>query len=541
MRIQPIALTSENKIIQDYRKQTEQILHKFHYNPYDQEEYNRRFQDLNTRTYKRKELASHLKRVNQTWGAPDQTLQNIDRLEQENSVVVVGGQQAGLLTGPLYTIHKIISILVMAEEQERELGVPVLPVFWIAGEDHDYDEINHIHMPYTPRMKKFKVLQKQTEKSAVSEMVMDQEALKTWLYRIFTQLQETNLTKDLYSIISEELMEAETFVDFFANLVFKLFPSKGLILMDAQNPELRRLESDYFTKIIEAQPRISDGVVRSLHQSAQQGYAVNLEADYNDAHLFYKHNGDRVLLIREENGDWVGKQGECRLTTEQLLQVAEEQPELLSNNVVSRPIMQELVLPTLSFIAGPGEVGYWSALKPAFEALEIQMPPVTPRLSITLLDRKREKWMDRHMVSVEDAINAGVSENKSQWIAMQSYPPIEQLSDEVKKAIERAHQPLKEKAHAIRDDIGQLAEKNLFYLFRDVEFLQEKMEKALEDKHARELSVFDEIDLTIHPEGGLQERVWNILPWVNQYGLTMAEDLCSLPYDWKKAHHVIYL
>ncbi|QHE52092.1 bacillithiol biosynthesis cysteine-adding enzyme BshC [Pontibacillus sp. HMF3514] len=540
MRIQPIDLTNENRLMQDYRSQSNHILQKFHYNPYKKSDFKQRLEHIQKRSYKRDELADHLHQVNSKWGAPEQTLSNIEKVRDPESVVVVGGQQAGLLTGPLYTIHKIISILVLAEQQESELGIPVLPVFWIAGEDHDFDEINHIHMPYGQRMKKFKIMQKQNEKLSVSDMEMDEEAIKTWLERLFSQLDETELTNDLYHNLLKELAASQSFVDYFARILFYLFPEKGLILMDSDHPELRELESDYFKDMIRNQERISEGVVRALHESAQQGYPINLEADSSDGHLFYEQGG-RTLLVRNEEGNWEGKQNECSFTTEELLQIAEENPEKLSNNVVTRPLMQELVLPTLSFIAGPGEVGYWAALKPAFEALDIEMPPVTPRLSISLLDRKSEKWMNKHSLQVQKAVNEGVSEDKNYWISMQSYPPIEQLSDEVKKAIERAHRPLKEKAHSIRDDIGQLAEKNLFELFRDVEFLQERMIHALEDKHTRELEVFDAVDLTLNPEGKLQERTWNILPWINKYGITLGERLCDIEYDWTKPHHVVYL
>ncbi len=540
MRIQPIDLTNENRLMTDYRSQAENIKQKFHYNPYNQQDYKDRLEHIESRGYKRDELADHLHDVNKKWGAPEATLSNIERLRDPKSVVVVGGQQAGLLTGPLYTIHKIVSILVSSQQQEDALGVPVLPVFWIAGEDHDYEEINHIHMPYGQRMKKFKTMQKQTERISVSEMEMDKEAVKTWLERLFTQLDETELTNDLYHILNQELDNSATFVDYFAKVLFKLFPEKGLILMDSDHSELRKLESDYFKKMIQHQGSISEGVVRALHESAQQGYPINLEANPSDGHLFYNHGG-RTLLVRNEDGNWEGKQQEFSFTTDELIRIAEDSPEMLSNNVVTRPIMQELVLPTLSFIAGPGEVGYWAALKPAFEALGLKMPPVTPRLSISLLDRKSEKWMNKHSLQVQKAVNEGVSEDKNYWISMQSYPPIEQLSDEVKKAIERAHRPLKDKAHSIRDDIGQLAEKNLFELFRDVEFLQERMIHAMEEKHSRELAIFDEVDLTLNPEGKLQERTWNILPWVNLYGLNLGERLSEMEYDWTKPHHVVYL
>ncbi|KGX88548.1 hypothetical protein N784_07715 [Pontibacillus litoralis JSM 072002] len=541
MWIQPIQLQKQSELMKQYRQQAHEVLDKFHYNPFESSDYQQRCEEINERSYQRERLAEHLRFVNEQWGASDDTLANIERLKQPNSVVVVGGQQAGLLTGPLYTIHKIVSILVMAREQEAALGVPVIPIFWIAGEDHDYEEINHVYMPQSPRMKKFRIMQKQLTKASISEVEMDYDHVITWLDRLFAQMKETSYTTEVYQFIKEKLDQSNSFVDFFAKLTTALFAEKGLVLLDAHHPQLRTMESDYFKQMIHHQSEISKGVAEALNESSRQGYVINLDVDIQDGHLFYHHNGDRILLVRNQDGLWEGKNGECSFTLEEMLDIAEHEPSKLSNNVVTRPLMQDLLLPTLAFVGGPGEIAYWSVLKPAFESVGVQMPPVVPRKSITLLDRKSEKCLNRHMIDVEKAISFGVAEQKNQWIAMQSYPPIEQLSDEVKKAIERAHRPLKEKAKEIQADLGQLAEKNLFHLFRDVEFLQERMESALQEKYRSELEMFDTLDVIVNPEDGLQERMWNILPWMNEYGLELPNRLCEQSFDVHDSHYVVYL
>src|SRR5699024_8817028 len=156
-----------------------------------------------------------------------------------------------------------------------------------------------------------------------------------------------------------------------------------IVLIDSADEAVRKMESNYFIQLIEKQPEISKGVYHSLEDLKKSGYAVSLEADPEDGHLFYHLNGERILLTRDEEGNWQGKQGECLLSNEELIQIAKDQPELLSNNVATRPLMQELLFPTLAFIGGPGEIAYWAALQRAFAALEIKMPPVVPRLSLT--------------------------------------------------------------------------------------------------------------------------------------------------------------
>src|SRR5690606_19978459 len=117
---------------------------------------------------------------------------------------------------------------------------------------------------------------------------------------------------------------------------------------------------------------------QTIEQLKESGYDVNLDLGENCGHLFYHGNNSRVLLTRDASGEWVGKQNEVSLSTEQLLEIAKNRPELLSNNVVTRPLMQECLFPSIAFIGGPGEVAYWAALKGVFQMMDMTMPPVVP-------------------------------------------------------------------------------------------------------------------------------------------------------------------
>ncbi|QDP40084.1 bacillithiol biosynthesis cysteine-adding enzyme BshC [Radiobacillus deserti] len=540
MWIDPIKLQNQNNLIQDYRTNKKDILDFFDYAPHDPETFLNRLDELKNRSFKREELVPILMEINKEWNASEETLNNIKRLKNEDSVVVIGGQQAGLLTGPLYTIHKIISIIYLARKQEELLKVPVIPVFWIAGEDHDYDEINHVMMPLQDRMKKYRTLQQVHQKKAISEQSLDKNKTKQWLEMVFATLQETEYTASLFAFCYSLVDESETFVDFFARLIFYLFENEGLVLVDSNDKRIRKLESDYFVQMIERQPSISDAVHQSLQKLQQKGYSVSLDAAEDDGHLFLQVNGERILLIRE-GAEWVGKQGECRYSHAELIEIAKQTPELLSNNVVTRPLMQELVFPSIAFLGGPGEVAYWSALKQVFHSFDIKMPPVLTRLSFTLIDHKLKKLLEKRLVQASAAVNNGVLHEKANWLASQASPPIEQVVDQVKLAIERNHAPLREIAKNMRADLGELAEKNLFHVFREVEFLEDRLARAFEEKHQHVLHEYDTIHVALHPEGGLQERLWNVLPYLNKYGKEFILDMLQQDYDFGKEHYLVYL
>lgn len=541
MRIQPINIQTQNKLIQDYRNENEQIMQHFDYNPFESDVFLKRLEDLQHKNVNREQLANVLHSLNTNWNAPSSTFANIERLRKDDSLVVIGGQQAGLLTGPMYTINKVISIIHLARQQEEQLRVPVVPVFWIAGEDHDFDEINHVFMQDQSKMKKYKLLQRVLDKKAVSNIAIDEDIAYEWIDTLFGKLNETNYTKDLYDSIRGYLNNSETYVDFFAQIIFQLFENEGLVLIDSNDSQVRQLESSYFVNLIENQPKTTNAIMKSFKGMTELGHSLSIDAASNDANIFYQNGYERVLLVRSDNGDWIGKNNEVSLTNEEILNIAKHKPELLSNNVMTRPLMQELVFPTLAFVGGPGEISYWSVLKEAFHVNNMKMPPIIPRLSFTIVERQVEKLLNKYKITVEDAVSNGVMEVKENWLAAKSDPSVEHLANQLKQTIDEAHQPLRELAKSIRSDIGDLANKNLDYLLRDVAFLEKRILKTIEEKYKMEINEFNKLQLSLRPNGGLQERTWNPLPWINQYGTDFITELSEQSCSYEKEHFLIYL
>lgn len=539
MQINPAPLHNQSRLIKDYRNQKAKLIDFFDYPPFGS--YQERIEHIKQREFDRKNLMNVLLKMNKDWDAPQQTLQNIKRLEAEDSTVVIGGQQAGLLTGPLYTINKVISIIQLARQKEKEFEIPVIPVFWIAGEDHDFEEINHVYLPNCHRMQKHKLNTLWNNKRPVSELPFDRKLVHEWMEQLFQVLPETEYTEDLYEGLHSCINLSNSYTDFFARILLHLFKEEGLVLIDSANEDVRHLEQNYFITLIKKQPQISEGIHTSVRQLKNLGYELTLDAEKNDGHLFYHFHGDRILLIRNEEGNWVGKNGEVILSTEELIDTVKTKPQNLSNNVVTRPLMQELLFPTLAFVGGPGEIAYWAALKPAFHAIGIMMPPVIPRWSLTYIDRLTEKNAQKFDLTIEQLINEGVAEFRENWLQSKVTPPINELANDVKEKIEHAHQPLREMANEIRADISLLAEKNLQYLYREIEFLERKMNQAVEEKYVQELNMLHHLEMVLYPNGGLQERTWNPLPLINKYGSDWLKAILRTPLSLRDDHYIVYL
>lgn len=541
MRIETIELKNKTNIMSHYRKNDSQIMRFFDYHPFN--DYKSRLEYIQQRTYNREELVQALRIMNDQWGAPKSTQINIEKLRSENAVTVIGGQQAGLLTGPLYTINKMISIIKHAKQQEEKLNVPVVPVFWIAGEDHDYDEINHIHLlsRSEPELKKHSLPTYIQKKIPISNIKLNEVGVQEWVDNIFRQLQETDVTKDLYQSIYNSYHRSETLVDFFARILFTLFSDDGIVLVDSNDRQIRQIESDYFIKLIEHQKEVTSNLYLSAQKVKQAGYSLSLDLEADDAHLFYHYQDERILLKRMEDGQWAGKQNEVKLTTEELLQIAQETPHLLSNNVVTRPLMQEMLFPTLAFIGGWGEISYWAVLKQAFDTLDMKVPPVVPRLSLSYIDQQTAKIMSEYKIKAEQAINNGVKQERVNWLASKHDRPIGMLAEQIKNEIKMIHQPLRSIARDIRPDIGEMSDKNIYYLQKEVDFLVNKMTKAINEQYDQEISDFSMLEKNLHPYGGLQERILNPVQFINVTNQHFIKTLIQSHLPFNQDHFAIYL
>lgn len=540
MQIDSVPLSSNNRLIELYRNMDENIMHYFDYHPY--EDFALRAEHIDNQHYNRETLSNILYEMNQQWGAPTSSLRQINRLRENDSLVVIGGQQAGLLTGPLYSINKLISIVQIAREQERILNRPVIPVFWIAGEDHDLDEINHIFTVKDNEIYKHRLVTEVNNKKSVSHLDLNPVEVEKWLKQAFGDLQETSYTKELFEEISKCLAMSETYVDFFASLIFKLFPDEGIVLIDSAHHNVRKLESDFFKELILQRCQISESVYQTEQQLNQAGYAIPLGAEQEDAHLFFHDEYNERILLKFEDGVWVGKNDEVSLTTDELLEVAMEQPERLSNNVVTRPLAQEYLFPTLAFVGGDGEISYWATLKGAFHAVGFYMPPVLRRMSFTYQTERTSKLLNVRVLNSPDVIRNGVEKEKMNWLQSQTTPPIDQLFHEASKQITDIHEPLRKLAQQISFDLEEEANKNLEYMKANLSYLQRKTNQKLTEYNEQALMQFTEICNELKPNGSLQERTWSPLPFVNEYGVTFLRQLIRQEtLTIKDGHYIVTL
>lgn len=515
MKLERVPSPIANPLLQQYWENESWVKSFF---PYEvtQSSFSKRSTWLNGQAYERNQLVQVIRSYMAPYTLSQKAEQHLFELERD-ALVVVGGQQAGVLTGPLFSVYKAITVILLAKEQSQLLQVPVVPVFWIAGEDHDIDEINHTYTMQEGRVVKQIFGGSSKIKKMASETAFDREQMKQYVESVFKDYGETQYTAQLLERVLAPIDTCDTFTQYFAALLQQLFTHEGLLFIDAAYEPLRKLESSYFQKIIRNNERIAFSVVEQENALVAQGFSAPLQAIKTNANLFYVKNGERFLL--ERKGDvYTNSLKGIRFTEDQLLKLAYEHPERLSNNVVTRPLMQEMIMPVLAFVGGPGELAYWATLKTAFEVVDLQMPIFVPRLSMTLIPRKVQYAMQQANISLPQVFNNEIPTLKADFIEQQK-------SEMLIATIARMEQQLKSQYEQFAIELQQRGlnlestlERNENYHMQQFDYLKRKLHDQYELKHEVMLRQMNTVHAQLLPNDKPQERMYAVYQFMNDVG-----------------------
>lgn len=538
MELEVVSLPEKNKIMQAYLNDND-FLHTFFEYKNDESSYPSRLKDLGERTYKRQELATVIHSFMKPFGLSRQAEQHIKELAKDG-VVVVGGQQAGLLTGPLYSVHKAITVILLAKRQRTSLGIPVVPVFWVAGEDHDLNEINHVNTELNGSPTKNQYREKFILKLMASDATYDKKMMASFIKETFGKFGETAYTKELLEEVLQSAEHESTFTDFFVRLMNGLFKDEGLLFLDSAYKPLRELEKAYFGQLVNESEKIAEAIHSKEQQFKKEGYGEPIGAEPDAANLFYVHETGRVLLTRQEEL-FVNVSTGTSFSKLELLKIAEEQPWLLSNNVATRPLMQDMVFPVLAFVGGPGEIAYWALLKEAFGYLHMKMPIIVPRMSMTLVTPHVKHLMDEKEFGIADVIAGKVTIAREAFIESLTNERFDSSIRQTKELLSDQYEQLAAHIDEENPGLADLIKKNLQFHVTQLDYLKGKSDEALLLKHEVMVRAYSLLEGELLPDGGLQERVYTPYSYLNSYGPTLINNLLSLPLELDGTHKIIYL
>lgn len=540
MNIESMVIPATNDFASLYIDQKEPVRGFFHYDITENAVFEKRYHDLMARGFDRQKLVTCIADYMKPFPKSGKTEESLKKLQERTSTVVIGGQQAGLLTGPLYTIHKVISIIKLAQQQEELLGTPVIPVFWIAGEDHDFLEINHVYTEMDQSMKKVSFTGVPDDKRMASDIYYDKKLMHEWIDQVFEQIGEREHTKGMLTKLHSSVNDYNTITDLFSYIIMSLFKDYGLLIIDSADPQLRLLEKPFFSQIIDQNEKITHSVLKQQELISSHGFPKAIELESNASNLFYYLDNERILLeFDASNRLFTAKREGLSYTEGELFDLLQQYPERFSNNVVTRPLMQEWLFPTLAFIAGPGEIAYWGELKQAFELFENCMPPIVPRVNITFLDSAVERDAESLNLSLINILKQGTGAEKDVYLDSVTDKQLNNLLESAKEFLVTQYRAIDDRMNELDRGLVPLVEKNLAFHLKQIDFLQNKNELSIQKKHEVMLERYNRIERLLRPDNNPQERIWNIFYFLNDRGEDFIHKLMELDYVFDGTHKLI--
>ncbi len=338
-------------------------------------------------------VADALEKQNRAWGASEATLQNIQRL-RDGAFAVVTGQQVGLFGGPLMSLFKIASALALAKQVEQA-GVDCVPVFWLATEDHDLDEVNQaLFLTHDFKLAPFKAPTAGITGSPVAQIRFAPGTNE--LVAQAAALLGESLAADY---LRESYAEGETFSNAFAKLYTRIFAGHGLILLDPADAELHRIAAPLFVDALHRSAELDAAVLERNRELSAAGYHEQVKVTPESTPLFALVGGKRVPIHRANGQFAIGTE---RLSGEELEQRVEAAPENFNANVLLRPVLQDYWLPTLAYFGGPAEIAYFAQAAVVYERLLGRVTPILPRMSATLIEPRIERLLLKYEVELPE-------------------------------------------------------------------------------------------------------------------------------------------
>lgn len=467
-------------------------------------------------------LKKALHTYNKTLGAGEETFARIRLLTREDTVAVVTGQQAGVLGGPLFTFYKAAAAVALAQKLTRDLQVNVVPVFWIAAEDHDFREVNHILVQGEGGLPREIELVAENGPHPLEHVPLDRKAARAFLEEFASSLPDTEFKGETLHRIGQVMEESNTLTQWFGRLMAWLFRERGLVMFNPLMPGIRQLAGPFLSSVGLKRNEIDAALEERDGQLAARGYTLQVKRKEGQLHLFAFLEGGRAALFCQD-GRVITRQGEDLGTLAQVADKAAAQPENFGPNVLTRPLLQEIFLPTVSYIGGPGEISYFAQVEPLFPLFGLQAPVLYPRPTVTLLEPRMGDYMDRYNLREEDLFRP--REAFKDYLRHKENSTVAEIFKPLEERLSLEYQVLREKLAEVDKSLEALTDKNLSRLWKEVAYLKGKGEQAMKERHKAAARHFSNLENACLPGGQLQERTYNIFSYLIKYGPDMVRDL----------------
>ena len=457
-------------------------------------------------------LAKALLNQYQKFEISEATSTNIELLKKSNTYTITTGHQLNLFTGPLYFLYKIISVINLTKElKNTHPENNFVPIYWMATEDHDFDEINYFNF------KGKKIQWKKESNGPVGRL--NNSGLEEVFEQFSNELGIGNNANYLRELFKKSYLEHENLADATRYLANELFKNEGVVILDGDDSELKKLFIPFAKNEL-----IHQTSFKKVNETLPLLKEYNVQVNPREINLFYIQDNLRERIIFE-NGNFKINNTLLSFSESEILTELEKNPENFSPNVILRPLYQEIILPNLCYIGGGGELAYWLELKSNFEANKITFPILLLRNSVLVATKKQVKKMERLNLNWAD-----VFQNQQVLINEKTKAISEFTIDfsEQKEFLKNQFKALHEIANKTdKSFLGAVKAQEVKQL-KGLENLEKKLLKAEKRIHTEKLERIIQLQNELFPNQSLQERKSNFADFYNE--ITNFEAFFSLLY-----------
>jgi bacillithiol synthase len=441
----------------------------------------------------RKILADSLTKQYSNFDVSEITSNNIALLKQNNTFTITTGHQLNLFTGPLYFIYKIITVINLTKELKKAYPeYNFVPSYWMATEDHDFEEINHFHF------KGKKIEWKKESNGPVGRLNTD--GLEEVFEQLSKELGPGNNANYLRELFKKSYLEHDNLADATRYLANEFFKNEGLVIVDGDDLELKKLFIPYVKEEL-----INQTSFKKVKETLSTIKEYNIQVNPREINLFYIQDNLRERIIFE-NGNYKINNTSLVFSESEIITELEKNPKNFSPNVILRPLYQEVILPNLCYIGGGGEIAYWLELKSMFEANNISFPILLVRNSVLITSEKQNSKLDKLDVNWNELFQSKniIIEKKTKEFSQFNIDFSEQ-----KETLEKQFRLLNEIASKTDKSFFGAVKAQEIKQIKGLNNLEKRLLKAEKKIHSEKINRILLIKNELFPNDILQERVMN--------------------------------
>lgn len=473
---------------------------------------------------RRERVAALLTRHAERAGTLDASRESLERFRRPNSIAVVSGQQPGLFGGPLYTLYKILTAVSLARTIEAESGVPAVPIFWIASDDHDFEEVRSAYLSDgspEPAAVAYPV-DKVAHGVSVSRITFG-PAIEAAVRSAESFLPQSEFREGLLARLREAYAPGRGWSEAFARFVGAMVAELGALVFDASDEEAKAIAMPVFEREIALRGRPAEAARERGEALARRGYHAQIARTGNELNLFW-HGREREAVRVAEGGGFRLATSNQELSESKLLALVRNRPADVSPGVLLRPLVQDHLFPTAAYVGGPSEVAYWAQVNATYPLFDMEPPAVAPRAGATLLEPKVARTLERFGIEwsslagdPEPAISAALRS-----LLPEDFPTLfERERGAVRDAIRRIEQAVLGFDPSLQSAIETTGNK----VQHETEVLEKKLMHVWKRRQEESVLQMHRAAGHLFPHGGLQERTFSMLGFLARYGPSLPARL----------------